>query len=42
MIFALQNWTNADGLHGACMDFVAVLKYLVLHDPEDYSDREAA
>ncbi len=38
-IFALQNWTNADGLHGACMDFVALLKYLVLHDPEDFSDR---
>lgn len=36
-IFALQNWTGEDGLEGACMDPVALLKYLVLADPEDWS-----
>lgn len=36
-IFALQNWTGEDGLDGACMDPVALLKYLVLADPEDWS-----
>ncbi len=39
-IFALQNWTGEDGLDGACMDFVALLKYLVLSDPEDWSTDE--
>lgn len=37
MIFGLQNWTGEDGLDGACMDPVVLLKYLVLADPEDWS-----
>ncbi len=37
-IFALQNWTGLDGKHGACKDFVDLVKYLVLHDCEDWSD----
>jgi phage terminase large subunit-like protein len=41
-IFALQNWTGEDGLEGACMDPVALLKYLVLADPEDWSTGEKA
>ena len=39
-IFGLQNWTGEDGLEGACMDPVALLKYLVLADPEDWSTEE--
>ena len=39
-IFALQNWTGADGQHGACKDFVDLLRYLVLHDPDDYARGE--
>lgn len=39
-IFGLQNWTGEDGLDGACMDPVALIKYLVLADPEDWSGRE--
>lgn len=39
-IFGLQNWTGEDGLEGACMDPVALLKYLVLADPEDWSTDE--
>ncbi len=38
-IFAMQNWTNADGLDGACMDFIALVKYLVLHDPDDWQGK---
>lgn len=38
LIFALQNWTGLDGKHGACKDFVDLVKYLVLHDCEDWSD----
>lgn len=41
MIFALQNWTGQDGKHGACKDFVDLVKYLVLHDCEDWSDSPA-
>ena len=37
IIFALQNWTGADGLHGACKDFIDLVRYLVLAEPEDYS-----
>lgn len=40
IIFALQNWTGIDGKKGACKDFVDVVKYLVLHNPEDWSDDE--
>jgi phage terminase large subunit-like protein len=36
-IFALQNWTGADGQHGACKDFVDLLRYLVLADPDDHA-----
>lgn len=38
MIFALQNWTGLDGKHGACKDFVDLVKYLVLHDCEDWEE----
>lgn len=38
IIFGLQNWTGEDGLDGACMDPVVLLKYLVLADPEDWSE----
>lgn len=41
-IFALQNWTGADGQHGACKDFVDLLRYLLLHEVDDWSDRENA
>ncbi len=37
LIFALQNWTGEDGLKGACRDFVNLLQYLVLAEPEDFS-----
>lgn len=37
-IFALQNWTGEDGLKGACKDFVDLVKYLVLHDCDDWSE----
>lgn len=37
-IFAMQNWTGADGAHGACKDFIDLIKYLVLADCcEDWS-----
>ena len=35
IIFALQNFTGADGKHGACKDFIDVLRYLLLAKPED-------
>lgn len=38
LIFALQNWTGLDGKHGACKDFVDLVKYLVLHECDDWSD----
>lgn len=41
-IFALQNWTGEDGLHGACKDPVDVLRYLLLHNPEDWSQGKPA
>lgn len=42
-IFALQNWTGEDGQHGACKDFVDLIRYLLLAEPEDYSrDKKAA
>ena len=37
LIFALQNWTGEDGLKGACRDFVNLVQYLVLAEPEDFS-----
>jgi phage terminase large subunit-like protein len=40
-IFALQNWTGEDGGEGACKDFVDLLRYLVLHDPQDHSPATA-
>lgn len=39
-IFALANWTGADGQHGACKDFVDLLRYLLLHGIEDWTERE--
>ena len=42
LIFALQNWTGADGKEGACKDPIDVLRYLVLADPDDYSEKENA
>jgi phage terminase large subunit-like protein len=39
-IFALQNWTGADGQHGACKDFVDLLRYLLLHEIEDWTERD--
>lgn len=39
-IFALQNWTGADGQHGACKDFVDLLRYAMLDDHEDWSRDE--
>lgn len=41
-IFALQNWTGADGLHGACKDPIDDVKYLVLADTEDFSAERGA
>jgi phage terminase large subunit-like protein len=38
VIFALQNWTGEDGQHGACKDFVDLVRYLLLADPEDWSE----
>lgn len=38
LIFALQNWTGIDGKKGACKDFIDLVKYLVLHNPDDWSD----
>ena len=32
--FALTTWTGADGKHGACKDFIDILRYLLLADPE--------
>lgn len=32
--FALSTWTGADGKHGACKDFIDILRYLLLADPE--------
>lgn len=40
VIFALQNWTGEDGQHGACKDFIDLLRYLVLAEPEDWSKEE--
>jgi phage terminase large subunit-like protein len=37
VIFALQNWTGVDGQKGACKDFVDLLRYLLLHEPEDWA-----
>jgi hypothetical protein len=39
LIFALQNWTGLDGKHGACKDFVDLVKYLVLHECDDWSPK---
>lgn len=40
VMFALQNWTGEDGAHGACKDFVDLLRYLVLAEPEDWTEKE--
>lgn len=40
IIFALQNWTGADGQHGACKDFVDLLRYLLLHEIDDWTEHE--
>lgn len=43
VIFALLTWTGEDGEDGACKDFIDVIRYLLLADPEDYSaDRKEA
>jgi hypothetical protein len=39
-IYALQTWTGSDGKHGACKDFVDVLRYFLLAEPE-YVDPDA-
>ncbi|MFA6959933.1 MAG: hypothetical protein WC205_04180 [Opitutaceae bacterium] len=41
LIFALQNWTGVDGKEGACKDFVDLVKYLVLAEADDWSERAA-
>ena len=33
LIFALQEWTNEDGQHGACKDPIDCLRYLVMSKP---------
>jgi phage terminase large subunit-like protein len=40
LIFALSNWTGADGQHGACKDFVDLIRYLLLHEIEDWTERD--
>jgi len=40
LIFALQNWTGQDGQHGACKDFIDLLRYLLLHEIDDYTVTE--
>jgi hypothetical protein len=40
VIYALQTWTGSDGKHGACKDFVDVLRYWLLAEPE-YVDASA-
>jgi hypothetical protein len=37
VIFALLTWTGEDGEDGACKDFIDVIRYLLLADPDDYS-----
>ena len=32
-IFGMANWTNKDGLHGACKDPVDCVRYFELDDP---------
>ncbi len=33
MIWALENWTGLDGQHGACKDFIDLLRYMALSPP---------
>lgn len=33
VIWALQNWTGNDGQHGACKDFIDLLRYVALDPP---------
>ena len=43
VIFALLTWTGEDGEDGACKDFIDVIRYLLLADPDDYTaDEEEA
>ena len=35
MIYALENWTGADGEKGACKDPVDLLRYLFMSECED-------
>ena len=39
--FALSTWTGKDGKHGACKDFVDVLRYFCLAGPT-FLDRDSA
>lgn len=33
LIWALENWTGLDGQHGACKDFIDLLRYFALNPP---------
>jgi len=38
VIWALQNWTGADGAHGACKDFIDLLRYMALSPPQPFTE----
>ena len=33
VIWALENWTGLEGPHGACKDFIDLLRYMALNPP---------
>ncbi|NBW13264.1 MAG: hypothetical protein EBR82_35165 [Caulobacteraceae bacterium] len=39
-IWALSNWTGADGKHGACKDFIDLARYMALSPPEYFTEAE--
>lgn len=40
VIWALINWTGADGMHGACKDFIDLLRYMALSPPEYFTEQD--
>lgn len=40
VVWALANWTGADGKHGACKDFIDLLRYMALSPPEYFTEDE--
>lgn len=40
IIWAVTNWTGADGLHGACKDWIDLLRYMALSPPEYFTEQD--